>query len=563
MPANLTLRSYVRAVLLRADDSADPMRVDGFLDSPEFLKLASVLDINLGKSFARYSALQADMIVLPAAPLGRPDAEPDKAANPVPEVKSFIFPDLQGGGESVAAACATAPAVQASLTVAAPLPALAVYPHAAASSPSEPTKPASAMSPIFHPIVSFRLQNARVGDVYGQKLVEEREDAPALVFLDIQVPPELGLSAELATGELAGTPRVAGEFEIAVIYHFAANGPDRRQKGLVKLLVNPDPKSLWQDKPSDQSAPYWKSESDSQIIIGQDFRILAASKRGRSHAHVGSFRDDDYLIRQLSDSGWSLAIVADGAGSARYSRRGSQLVCREADYHLQKTLGGAEGLAIAVASEAFYRLQQEPVDAAQLEMARKTLHNALYVTVGHAAYHAVKAIHAEIAVQPDLDASYKDFSTTALIAICRRFDFGVLCAAYWVGDGAVGVYRQGQEIRLLGDVDSGEFSGQTRFLDATEVSQEALLKRTRFELVDDLTSLVLMTDGVSDPKFETDARLARTAAWDELWLDLDQAVGLTAKAVGAEQRLLSWLDFWSPGNHDDRTIALILPEATT
>jgi hypothetical protein len=67
---------------------------------------------------------------------------------------------------------------------------------------------------------------------------------------------------------------------------------------------------------------------------------------------------------------------------------------------------------------------------------------------------------------------------------------------------------------------------------------------------DQLTALVLMTDGVSDPRFETDARLARPDDWHALWRDLAPAV------AGAEQGLLAWLDFWSPGNHDDRTIAL-------
>jgi len=70
---------------------------------------------------------------------------------------------------------------------------------------------------------------------------------------------------------------------------------------------------------------------------------------------------------------------------------------------------------------------------------------------------------------------------------------------------------------------------------------------------------VLMTDGVSDPRFETDARLSRPADWDALWQELDGTLALADAARGKEQLLLDWLDFWSPGNHDDRTIALITP----
>jgi hypothetical protein len=40
---------------------------------------------------------------------------------------------------------------------------------------------------------------------------------------------------------------------------------------------------------------------------------------------VGAFRDDDYALHADPNSGWHVLAVADGAGSAQYSRRGSQL----------------------------------------------------------------------------------------------------------------------------------------------------------------------------------------------------------------------------------------------
>ena len=67
-----------------------------------------------------------------------------------------------------------------------------------------------------------------------------------------------------------------------------------------------------------------------------------------------------------------------------------------------------------------------------------------------------------------------------------------------------------------------------------------------------------MSDGVSDPKFETDANLNNPAKWDALWDDLKQnGVDLTDDNEAAKDQLLDWLDFWSPGNHDDRTIAIL------
>ena len=139
--------------------------------------------------------------------------------------------------------------------------------------------------------------------------------------------------------------------------------------------------------------------------------------------------------------------------------------------------------------------------------------------VGNAAYYAALAIHGEVSARPELGGAFKDYSSTALIAICKRYSFGTLCAAYWVGDGAVGVYSRRDGITLLGEVDSGEFSGQTRFLDNAAVDHAMLRKRTRFALAEDMTALVLMTDGVSDAKFDTEARLGR---------DADPAGGLPA-----------------------------------
>ncbi len=411
------------------------------------------------------------------------------------------------------------------------------------------------------------MPNARVGENYAQSIIVDPADAKP-VLVQLTLPPELGLRFDSACAQLSGMPTTAGQFELNLQYTL----PDSTEtlEGTVTLFINFDPRSLWKDLPSDSNDHYWRPDTCAQLIQGTDFSIVAASKRGRSHAHVGSFRDDDFSILRIADNDWYCAVVADGAGSAKYARRGAHIVCEEVAQRLQQSLNGIEGQAVEQAAADYdvarKLARQEPgadtnADSsnatARLQESYQSLHHKLYQTVGYAAYHAVKAMHDEIAAQPDLAATYKDFSTTALIAACRRFSFGCLCVAYWVGDGAIGIYRKPGYIQLLGEVDSGEFSGQTRFLDQNEVTQEAILRRTRFALVDDFTALILMTDGVSDPKFETEAKLGQAAGWDDLWCELEQAVGLPSSRKGIEQRLLSWLDFWSTGNHDDRTLAII------
>ncbi len=514
------LDAYARALLLRADRPPEPGLVEAFLRSPHFRAFAAVADIKL------LAALDSFADGLAGLDTSRTAARPPD--------------DLEQAPAATAHAIDTPP--------------IANEPE------SEPAMPSA--RPIFSDLY-FRLPNAREGEPYAQALTAQAGDPPGFVIDTIALPDDLGLTADIAHGgaTVSGTPRRAGEHEIVVSYRFTDQAAPEPRQARFHFLVNPDPKSMWLNLPSPADDPYWKPDQDSAASAGPAFRLLAASKRGRSHAHKGGFRDDHFSIGYLPASDWYVAAVADGAGSARYSRRGAQLICEEAERHLAATLNGAAGAGIDLAAQAFHLARAGDAgteNPAALESARAALHQHLCAAVGHAAYHALKAIHEEAARHADLEASIKDYASTAMISACKRYPFGTLCAAYWVGDGAVAVYRAGHDVTLLGAVDGGEYSGQTKFLEAAEVTQEALMRRTRFALVDDMTALIVMTDGVSDPRFETDSALARLAAWDRLWQELEQALDLSGADDGARQeRLLAWLDFWSPGNHDDRTIALV------
>ncbi len=392
----------------------------------------------------------------------------------------------------------------------------------------------------------FRLPNARADENYTTSLNSVLTNLGSVSFLDIHVPDNLGLSADLAAGTLSGSPASAGDFEISLVYYKITEVPAREYTAKLSLLVVPNPKSLWKNLPSDTNAIYWRPDEACSSLSHQNLSVIAASKRGRSHAHVGSFRDDDY--QHVLVNNWVITVVADGAGSAKYSRRGAQLICEAAVQNLSHSLVDDSELIEAV---TFFQ-QAQSEKASSLDAAQKNVNTILASKLGCAARIAEQAIQQELAAQSSLQAEYKDFSSTALIVICKQFSFGTLCAAFAVGDGAIAVYQQGQAVTLLGSADSGEFAGQTRFLDAQSVTDAEIASRTRFVLVENLTALILMSDGVSDPWFETDAQLASINKWDGLWSELS-----AADAVATEEKLLAWLDFWSSGNHDDRTIVLV------
>ena len=366
-------------------------------------------------------------------------------------------------------------------------------------------------------------------------------------ILDVQFPVESGLKFDEANpAHIEGYPLKGGDIDIKFSYKIRQEGDieDRATQieSCITVFINHDPKSLWKDLPSDQSDPHWKPDLDSAIILGIEQRLVAASKRGRSHAHEAKFRDDDFKVVCDLDSGWHVIAVADGAGSASKSRLGSKIAVNTAVDSLLIKLAGVEAknfedLVIAWKNDEVTK--------------DKVVKDGLYPLLGSVAFEACKAIDAEATKQ---GFAVKELSTTLLLTIHKKFSFGNLFATYWVGDGGVGIYLgDSTSPKLLGKVDSGEFAGQTRFLDQKVMTGEEIAARLHFEVVDDFKALVAMTDGITDPWFETDNNLESGKYWDKLWLEIEPSLS----SDNPEDGLLKWLDFWSPGNHDDRTIAVL------
>ncbi|MEM0835977.1 protein phosphatase 2C domain-containing protein, partial [Escherichia coli] len=148
----------------------------------------------------------------------------------------------------------------------------------------------------------------------------------------------------------------------------------------------------------------------------------------------------------------------------------------------------------------------------------------------------------------------KSFSTTLLATVTFRDGADLFAASFWLGDGAIAAYGPAGKVRVLGTTDSGEYAGQTRFLDADAVSDAGFSKRISIGKWNDISHLVLMTDGVSDPWFETDNGLQNPQKWDRLMAELSP---LLTDPEHASAQLVEWLNFFSPGNHDDRTIIVL------
>ncbi len=401
------------------------------------------------------------------------------------------------------------------------------------------------------------LPNGKVGQPYNFVFSTEKiglTEIEDFWFADLE---PIGLSFDPETDAITGTPKMAGEQSIQLFLKrkgWTEGKPVFERK--LTLTVNPDPRSLWQEKQSDKNDPYWKPDSASQFLKVESTGLLlkterkdvvAASQRGRSHAHEGIFRDDDFGMDYDKNTNWYIITVADGAGSCKASRKGSQIACQTVVKVCKTQLESQH--------KDFEQLIRE-LSKDRSDANRKKMGDALYGIVGTAVFKAYKNIEEEATKS---GREVKDFSTTLIVSICKKFKFGWFVGAFWVGDGGIGIYNKNTRfLKVLGESDGGEFAGQTRFLTMPEITQPTeLYRRLRFDIVDEFTALILMSDGITDPKFETDANLLKIEKWDELWADLSKEVEFKDNNEKSAEQLLKWLDFWSPGNHDDRTIAIL------
>lgn len=337
-----------------------------------------------------------------------------------------------------------------------------------------------------------------------------------------------------------------------------------------KLTVIPDPKTLWKNIPSKQDGVYPKPDSDTFFLsCGDKLSIVAASQRGRSHAQEGKPRDDDFIAHWDEATNCAILAVADGAGSAKFSRKGSQLAVQVALDQVKKKLTPEMWESLERNGEKW----RESKDA----QAHSNIKIALYKVLVEAAWEAKTRIkeEAEEFEKQVFTSSAKheqftlrDYATTLILTIAKKLQTGSwFVASFWVGDGGMGIYRaDGQELIVLGTPDSGEYGGQTRFLteESTAVwphgedaSSKIIERRLHFDVVDTFDAIILMTDGITDPIFETDNGLNLPKNWDDLWTTLQTEVPFENRDESVAGALLQWMGFWSPGNHDDRTMVVL------
>lgn len=241
-----------------------------------------------------------------------------------------------------------------------------------------------------------------------------------------------------------------------------------------------------------------------------DWYICGASRRGKLHQHEATFREDEFAIEYAAS--WILVAVADGSESHHLSRVGSKLAVNTA-LDIMKRIVENESPSQAVAMVALQNALREAWKALALDAQRRKV-------------------------------EFRDLSTTLLLLMYnpKRNLVGVA----QIGDGLIAAQLEDGQIYLLGNPESGEYSGQTYFL-TNHKSGDLPDKCETPKAPGPIKYFFVMTDGMSDDLYPPQERLP----------GLIKAIPEVMASEYPDKALLELIDYNRPGSFDDRTLVVI------
>lgn len=392
------------------------------------------------------------------------------------------------------------------------------------------------------PKVNFYIANGKLNQFYQEQICFKENldilvDYESIEFLD-----DLGLKTENNT--ISGSPNASGTSNISFTYRYLGEN----FKSSLKLVIVADPKDLWEvHEPPENSKLYKEHEFYKSLTYKQndyEYKILAASRRGRSHEHNGSFRDDHFEYKILDhDPSIVILAVADGAGSAEYSREGSRIATEKTISFLNTEL---------INNTAFQKLENYDFNDGPTSEVNNELVQNWKISVTElfrsTTQYAIEQIQKQV---ENIQSTFRAFATTLQIVIVKHVQDKRFISSFWIGDGAISIYNP-NKVRLLGETDGGDYVGQTVFLNP---NLEPIHRYIRISIADKNDWLFLMTDGVSDPYFETDQELSNLDSWTQFVEEYEEV----CKLDNDGSLLNNKLHFFKKGHHDDRTLLVIVP----
>lgn len=287
---------------------------------------------------------------------------------------------------------------------------------------------------------------------------------------------------------------------------FGENNSADEQKKLSDMEVIEHTASIWQYKEIVDDGTEMHSEFHQKRIEKPFGEIIGARVRGKKHKHEGS-NCDDYFETAATDDCF-IAVVCDGAGSKKFSRIGARSASEAAVAFIKEKLTALftdlpairDGLCADLKSAEFMAacgrvasiVQQsarEAFSAQQKELERIAEDDNYEKALGRKP------------VLSDLSATFLAAVVIPLEIDGKKQNF---MACVQIGDGCICAVDQNAPapacVKLMGEADSGKFSGETDFLSEKNSENAAIGKKTRVSRGSS-DIIMLMSDGAADDYF--------------------------------------------------------------
>lgn len=277
--------------------------------------------------------------------------------------------------------------------------------------------------------------------------------------------------------------------------------------------------SIWQYKEIINDGTECHSEYHQKRLRMHFADIIGARVRGKKHKHEGTNCDDFFETAVTDDC--AIAVVCDGAGSRRFSRIGSRISAETAASFLKEKLTELfwnmpdlkDGLCADLKSSEFIAacgriatlLRESAAEAFAAQQSHlKTIEDD-------------KAYNNALGRKPAIGDLGTTFLAAVIVPLVIDQKPQTFMACVQVGDGCICALDSKADsascLKLMGEADSGKFSGETDFLSEKNSNSAAIGAKTRISRGSS-DIILLMSDGVADDYFPAQPMMKR------LYLDL-------------------------------------------
>ena len=344
---------------------------------------------------------------------------------------------------------------------------------------------------------------------------------------------EIGTEAKSGDKAAANPPRTAGDGtkkaksrprlpQNPIKLEEPEKAEEEQPKPLSDMEVMEHTASVWQYKEIVDDGTEMHTEYHEKCDDAGFAKMYGARVRGKKHKHEGTNCDDYFETAHTDDC--AIVVVCDGAGSKPLSRIGSRVSAESAAAYLKQSLTRLftdkpeirSGLCADLSSAEFMAAcgRIAPLVQQSAREAFAAQKKALDELCGG----ENKDIYEKaLGRNPILTDLYTTFLAAAIVPLEINGKRECFMACVQIGDGCICAVDSAANsehcLKIMGEADSGAFSGETDFLSEKNIKPEAIGAKTRISRGSSDT-IMLMSDGVADDYFPSAPMMKR------LYLDL-------------------------------------------